>query len=542
MDASISPPRRRNRLDSWIGKAADLGFRALASRRVAAVRAADPVAAQERELQKLVTSACGTRFGRAHGFQRVRSVADYQAAVPIRTYEQLWNDYLEPAYPVLENITWPGLIPFFALTSGTTQGATKYIPVSREMIASNAKAAITMLAFHADQKPRSSLFSGKLFFLGGSTNLETPGGGVRQGDLSGIAADQLNPLLRRFTFPPLELALEPNWDFKLDRLAESSIAEPITLLGGVPSWLLVLCHKIFRLTGCSTLAEVWPSLELVVHGGVKFDPYEDAFANILGPGVRLQETYPCSEGFVAFGDPSTRLLRPVLDHGVFYEFIPVEELDSPAPTRHWIKTAEPGRHYAIVVSTCAGMWSHLIGDTIRFESLDPPLFTFTGRTKYTLSAFGEHLISEEIEAAIASAAKASGAIARDWHAGPVFSGSLGHHLFIVEFQAPPADAAAFRSALDADLRARNADYHAHRDDRVGLPLPRLVISGPGGFDDWMRSRGKLGGQHKVPRMDNSGMLTRELLAFLERTGKLINELPAGPAAEAPAFEKAAAGR
>ena len=231
-------------------------------------------------------------------------MADFQAAVPIRTYESLWETYLRDRYPVFEDLTWPGRIPFLALTSGTTQGATKYIPVSHEMVASNRKAAQTMLAFHLRSRPDSRLFHGRLFFLGGSTDLEQPAPGVYQGDLSGIAAWELSPLLRPYTFPPLELALESDWDRKLSLLAERSRSERITLVSGVPSWLLMLFQRVLDRSGKKTIAEVWPHLELVVHGGVKFDPYRESFQSILGsPDIGLQETYPCSEGFIAFGDP-----------------------------------------------------------------------------------------------------------------------------------------------------------------------------------------------------------------------------------------------
>ncbi len=216
------------------------------------------------------------------------------------------------------------------------------------------------------------------------------------------------------------------------------------------------------------MAEVWPTLEIVVHGGVKFDPYRATFATLLGSPVdRLQESYPCSEGFIACGDPATGLLRLLFDHGIFYEFVPVDELGSDRPTRHWLADVQTGVNYAIVVSTCAGMWSHVIGDTVRFESLKPPLLTFTGRTKYTLSAFGEHLISEEVEAAVASASTETGASVRDWHVGPVFHDPLGHHLFVIEFVQPPPDLADFRHRLDTSL-ARNAHYEWFRAEGGGL--------------------------------------------------------------------------
>lgn len=508
--------------------AANRGFHRFARRRVQVLSSADPIAIQQHTLLSLVRKARRTRFGIDHAFARIRSITDYQRAVPLRSYEDLWKSYLHDQYPIFDNLTWPGRIPYLALTSGTTQGATKYIPVSRAMLASNKKASLTMVAYHLSAEPRSRLFQGRLFFLGGSSDLERPASDVQQGDLSGIASKEVSELLRPYTFPPLDLALEPDWDRKLSRLAERSLKERITLVGGVPSWLLVLFQRLLDLSGKSTLAEVWPHLEVVVHGGVKFDPYRASFARILGnPAIRLQETYPCSEGFIAFGDPATGHLRLVFDHGIFYEFVPVDELGSTNATRDWLGTARVGVNYAVVVSTCAGLWSHIIGDTVRFESLDPPLLTFTGRTKYTLSAFGEHLISEEIEAAVASASDQTGASVRDWHVGPVFRGALGHHLFAFEFINPPGDLEAFRRALDADLSARNADYRAHRDDNVGLPLPALLVAGTGGFESWMRARGKLGGQNKVPRVDNTGTLTQHLDQFLRDAQLVRCELATG---------------
>ncbi len=470
----------------------------------------------------LVRKAAGTRFGQDHQFRSIRKVDDFQSAVPVRTYEQFWNEYLRDSYPRAENLTWPGLVPFYALTSGTTQGATKYIPITKDMVRSNLVASRTMVAQHMAAKPDSKLFQGKFFFLGGSTALEEISPGVRQGDLSGIAALEVTDALRPYTFPPLELALETDWERKLAAFAEQSVREPITLISGVPSWLLMLFERIFELTGKKSLADVWPTLEMVVHGGVKFEPYRTRFESILGDRdrIRLQETYPCSEGFVAIEDYATPHLRLLFDHGIFYEFVPVDELDSTRPTRHWLGTVRPGVNYAIVVSTCAGMWSHMIGDTVRFESVDPPLLTFTGRTKYTLSAFGEHLISEEIENALAAVAAAREATVAEWHVGTVFEGALGYHRYLVEFALPPKDLRAFRDDLDADLSARNADYQAHRAEGVGIPAPEILHVNPGTFRDWMRSKGKLGGQHKVPRMDAAGAVTQEILDFVTKEGRL----------------------
>ena len=507
----------------------NLGFHLGARLRCERLAHADPVRIQEQTLLRLVGKSRHTRFGRDHRFGSIRSVADFQRAVPIRTYEALWDAYLRAAYPIFENLTWPGRIPFLALTSGTTEGATKYIPVSAEMVVSNRKAAQTALAFYLCSRPESRLFHGKTFFLGGSTDLSEPSPGVFEGDLSGIAAAELSPILRPYTFPPLELALETDWDHKLSQLAVRSVAERITLVSGVPGWLLLLFQRILELTGKNSVAEVWPHLELVVHGGVKFDPYRESFQTILGsPEIALQEVYPCSEGFIAFGDPATGLLRLVFDHGIFYEFVPVDELGLPCPTRHWLATVKTGVNYAIVVSTCAGMWAHVIGDTIRFESLAPPLITFTGRTRYTLSAFGEHLISEEVEAAMARASSVTEASVSEWHVGPVFLHGAGYHQYVVEFLKQPVDLAQFRDTLDAELSRRNADYLAHRAREVVLAPPAVMAVRAGSFESWMRNRGKLGGQNKVQRMDKSGGLTRDLVTFHRETGGVGIEIMALP--------------
>jgi hypothetical protein len=539
---NVSAPRR----SAWSGLAGktaarsltNLAFQLGARRRRRQLARASPARVQQQVLLRLLRKARRTRFGRDHGFDTIGGIADFQRQVPIRTYEELWDAYLRDHYPIFENLLWPGRIPFLALSSGTTRGETKYIPVSSQMMASNRKATSTMLAFHAEARRRSRLFHGRLFFLGGSTKLVQPAPGVLQGDLSGIVASEISTLLRPFTFPPLHLAYETDWDRKLAQLASAGCREDITLLGGVPSWLLMFCERLLEKTGKSSLIEVWPRLELVVHGGVKFDLYRESFRSILGsPAIRLQEIYPSSEGFVAFADPATGWLRLLYDHGIFYEFIPVDQLASPRPARDWLGTARLGVNYAIVVTTCAGLWAHVIGDTIRFESLYPPMLTFTGRTAYSLSAFGEHLINEEVEGAMASAAQATDSRLREWHVGPRFHGRLGYHQFIVEFVQEPTEANRFRDLLDGELIRRNADYRAHRGAGVGLPPPSLLVAAPGGFEAWMRLRGKLGGQHKVPRMDSTGTLTRELIAFLRESGRVRIEVdprePTDAGAEAP---------
>ena len=396
--------------------------------------------------------------------------------------------------------------------------------------ASNRKAAQTMVAFHMAGRPDSRLFHGRLFFLGGTANLEEPAPGVRQGDLSGIAALELSPLLRPYTFPPLELALESDWDQKLSPLAERK--HPRADHAGQRRAELA-AHALSANPGADRQGDDRRGLARARDGRSRRESSStrtrSRFEPILGrDDIRLQETYPCFGGVHRLWRPGHG--APAADLSIMASFTNSFRWQSwtrPSPTRHWLGTVRAGVNYAIVVSTCAGMWAHLIGDTVRFESLDPPLIRFTGRTRYTLSAFGEHLISEEVEAAMTAAASGCGASVRDWHVGPVFDGALGHHQYVVEFIDRPDDADRFRRLLDDDLSRRNADYLAHRAGEVGLPLPALIAAGAGGFEAWMRSRGKLGGQNKVPRMDATGSLTRDLVGFLRDHEQVVLEIGPG---------------
>ena len=492
-----------------------------AARRVARLDGRAPGPVQRRTLLRLVRHARDTRFGRDHDFARIRTVADYQRRVPPREYEAFWDDYWRAAFPDPRGTTWPDPIPYLALSSGTTSGATKYLPVSRQLLRSNQRAALTTLALFLAARPGTPLFNGRLFFLGGSTELESPAswydGPVRVGDLSGIVAREASALLRPFTFPPPDLALLRDWEKKLDLLVRHGVGLPVTMLSGVPSWLLVLFDRLRRATGRGRVADVWPGLRLVLHGGTKFEPYRELFRREVGSDrVHFQETYPASEGFVAAEDPRHGLLRLVPDHDIFFEFVPVEDLGSDRPVRHTVGEVVPGVQYAVALTTCAGLWSYLLGDTVCFERRDPPLLRFTGRTRQFLSAFGEHLIGEEVERAVAAAAAAAGVDVVDFHVGPVFpevTGTPGRHRFLVEFAAAPAAADRFGAGVDAALCATNEDYRAHRQGNLTLLPPEVVVVPRGGFADWMRSRGKLGGQHKVPRMDNSGALTARLRQF-----------------------------
>lgn len=502
--------------------AADSAFVAYSRWRVGQLDHRSVQSVQVRTLFRLIRQAAETRFGCEHGFSTIRSIAEYQQQVPLRHYEEFWKDYWQPAFPGLTNTTWPGRLPYLALSSGTTSGSTKYIPVSRAMLHSNRQAALTSLAWFRKAHPDASLFTGKIFFLGGSTDLSavdsTPGA-PRAGDLSGIAAFEVPGLLRSATFPPLKLALLVDWEKKLDLLAEQSSRLPITLVSGVPSWLVVLFERLRQVTGRDQIREIWPTLKVIVHGGTSFEPYRSLFHRLVGQGVHYLETYPASEGFIAAEDPRHGLLRLIPDHGVFFEFVPLPELGLDRPTRHTLADVVPGVHYAVVLTTCAGLWGYVLGDTICFERRDPPLLRFTGRTRQFLSAFGEHLIGEEVERAVARASERTGVDVIDFHVGPVFPHEAsvpGHHRYLIEFAHPPDDVSSFARELDTALGFLNEDYRAHRIGDLTLRAPEVVPVPRGGFASWMRARGQLGGQHKVPRLDNSGRLTEDLFRWLAK--------------------------
>ncbi|WP_020473083.1 GH3 family domain-containing protein [Zavarzinella formosa] len=500
----------------------------LARRRVRKLDAMNVPAVQEQTLLSLVRKAAPTKFGRDHHFDRINNVTDYQSAVPVRTYEDFWTQYWKDVYPKLEGATWPDHIPYYALSSGTTSGATKYIPVSREMLASNRKAGLTTDALYRAGCPKTKVLNGKFFFLGGNTDMKRESNGSLYGDLSAIAAIEVSPMIRAYTFPPMELAGIADWEVKSWKLAEAGAKLPITAISGVPSWMQMLFDRVKQVTGKASIRDVWPNMQLVIHGGTKFDAFRDAFRRELGPDCQFIEVYPCSEGFIATEDPRHKMLRVVPDHGLFYEFIPTSELEdgklkTDRPVRHTLATLETNQEYAVALTTCAGLFSYMLGDTVSFERKDPPLLRFTGRTKFFLSAFGEHLISEEVDKAVAAAGQATGSYAPLSHVGPVFSTTPnvpGHHRYLVEFSGAVPDLGKFAEALDATLIKLNEDYEAHRKNDLSMLKPEIIPVKPGGFLKWMIAHGKRPPQHKLPQMDNGGELTKSIHQWLKDNGEL----------------------
>ncbi len=494
-------------------------LRAFARWRVARIAAADPVATQRRQLDQLVRRAARTQFGRDHGFDRIESVEAFQDSVALKRYEDFWSAYWQQGFPNLRDKTWPGTIPYFAVTSGTTTGRTKYIPCSREMVRANARAALDVLAWHVVNRPSSRVLRGRMLMLGGSTDLKHLAPGVKSGDLSGIAVEETPWFAKPWRYPPPEIALLTDWDAKIEAIARGTKHQRIGVVSGTPSWLVSLFARLATEDiGATCAADLWPDLSLVVHGGVHFAPYRTRFQEWLrGTPAETREVYPASEGFFAVADRGDGDgLRLNVDNGLFYEFVPIEDLDRPAPTRHWVATIEPGIDYALVVSSCAGVWSYVVGDTVRFVDVHPPRLLITGRTSYMLSAFGEHVIEAEIEQAVADAAAAINAQVTNFAVGPQFTtlgGKHGSHLYVVEFSHAIDDPTAlkvFVESIDRSLCATNEDYEVHRMAESGLAPPSVVCLPPGGFAEWMRKRGQLGGQHKVPRVVTDAALFADL--------------------------------
>lgn len=527
IDTSFLAPLVNSR---WARHAADAVLVRIARNDVRTLDSMDVARVQSKTLLQLIHHARSTRFGRDHDFASIGSIADYQARVPVRSYEYFWENYWK-GYPEIANQTWPGFMPYFALSSGTTSGTTKYIPVSMEMVHSNRSAARTTMSLFRNVFPGHKIFTGKFFFLGGNTDVNLLANGSRGGDLSGIAAREVPAAIRPLTFPPLELSRIPRWEEKMPRLAEAAAKENIVALSGVPSWMALLFDMMKQTTGKSTIAEIWPNFRMLIHGGTKFDGYRDLFRKQIGSdSFEFCEVYPASEGFIATEDPRYRLLRLVPDHNLFFEFIPCDDFDANGqlrerPTRHTVREIEVGIRYAVVLTTCAGLWSYLIGDTVIFERTNPPLLRFAGRTKNFLSAFGEHLIEEEVEKAVAHAARQCGVFTGDFHVGPVFPSQpngAGFHRYLVEFRDQVPDLDRFARELDAELNRLNEDYAAHRIGDLTMTRPEIIPVKLSALSAWVEARkGTLDVQTKVPRMDNDGVLTERIFTWLRDNHKLI---------------------
>lgn len=468
-------------------------------------------------LRRLTSKAERTEWGREHGFASLRTYEDFAASSPVNTYEDL-KLAIDRMRQGERDVLWPGQVRWYAKSSGTTNDKSKFIPVSQDGLRDTHYAGgRDAVAWYLGNNPHSRIFDGKALILGGShaSNYNLKNSLV--GDLSAILIENINPLVNLVRVPKKETALLSDFELKRDRIAHEAIRENVTNLSGVPSWMLSVMNRVLEITGKDNLSEVWPNLEMFFHGGVAFTPYREQYRKLIpSANMHYMETYNASEGFFGIqDDPSDLSMSLMLDYGVFYEFIPMDELESPNPHVVPLWGVETGRNYAMLISTSSGLWRYMIGDTVRFTSANPYKFVITGRTKFFINAFGEELIVDNAEVGLAEACRQTGAQVLEYTAAPVFMDGEGkcRHQWLVEFAKEPADIALFARILDETLQHVNSDYEAKRYKDITLQPLELVAARKGLFHDWLASKGKLGGQHKVPRLSNNRVHIEEMLAF-----------------------------
>ncbi|MBM3414441.1 MAG: GH3 auxin-responsive promoter family protein [Bacteroidetes bacterium] len=474
----------------------------------------NPLNAQREVLQDLVTSAQYTEFGRRYNFGSLFNVHSFKKAIPIHTYEDL-KPYIDRIVAGEQNILWDTPINWFAKSSGTTSERSKFIPVSEEALQEgHYKASKDVLTLYYCHRPDSALLTGKALVIGGSHTLSPLNPEAQVGDLSAVLLQNSPFWGHWFRTPDLQVALMDEWEAKIEKLAEQTVLENVTSISGVPTWTMVLFRKILALTGKSTIAEVWPSLELYLHGGVSFAPYKQQFSALLGKEVTYLNMYNASEGFFAAqDDPAQNGMLLFTDHGIFMEFMPVGEYGSASPRTIGLQDVEIGQRYALVISTNSGLWRYLVGDTIEFVSLHPFRIHVVGRLKHYINAFGEEVIVDNTDNAIAAACAQTGAAVVDYTAAPIYFGehSNGAHEWLIEFEQPPSSLELFATILDQSLQKLNSDYEAKRYRSIALREPVVCQVARGTFAAWLKQKGKLGGQHKVPRLSNDRTVLEQIL-------------------------------
>ncbi len=468
----------------------------------------------------LIDTAKNTEWGRLHGYGSITKLEDFQQRVPLQNYDQIrpWVDRLRDGET---DLLWPGSVKWFAKSSGTTSDRSKYIPVTTESLEDcHFRGGKDVLALYVRNYPETKLISGKSLTLGGSTQINNFSNNSYYGDLSAILIENVPFWTEFIRIPAADIALIEDFEEKIEKIIAASINENVVTMAGVPSWYLVLMKKVLEKTGKSNILDVWPNLELFIHGGVNFGPYRDQFAGLIpSSGMHYMETYNASEGFFAIQDnPYTQDLLLMLDIGVFYEFIPMSQWGSEQPDVLGLDDVEVGENYALVISTNGGLWRYIIGDTVKFTSKMPYKIRITGRTKHFINAFGEEVIIDNAEHALRNACERTGAIVHEYTAGPVFMGvgNKGAHEWIVEFDKEPSSLEQFISCLDTSLKSINSDYESKRHKDITLEKPKVVVAPQGTFYNWMKQRGKVGGQNKIPRLSNDRQYLDQLLSLLKR--------------------------
>ena len=470
-------------------------------------------AAQQKVFQKLISEAADTAFGRDHNFSSINTYADFKQQVPVRDYEAL-RPYIDRVVAGEPNVMWKGKPEYFAKTSGTTSGA-KYIPISKESMPEHLQAARNALLTYIHETGKADFVNGKMIFLQGSPVMSIKNG-IKVGRLSGIVANLVPAYLQRNRMPSYKTNCIEDWETKVDAIVEETIKEDMTLISGIPPWVQMYFDRLTEKSGGKKIKDIFKNLQLFVYGGVNYEPYRAKIEGSIGRKIDSIETYPASEGFIAYQDSQQdKSLLLLADAGMFYEFIPADEYYNENPTRLSLQEVELDKNYALILNTNAGLWGYSIGDTVKFVSKHPYKILVTGRIKHFISAFGEHVIGEEVEQALWSVAEQEDVSITEFTVAPQITqpeGGLAYHEWFVEFGAAPKDLTAFSRKVDEALQKKNIYYH---DLITGKVLQPLVIRSlhKNAFVDYMRAAGKLGGQNKVPRLSNDRQIADRLSSF-----------------------------
>ncbi|MEI7810138.1 MAG: GH3 auxin-responsive promoter family protein [bacterium] len=476
----------------------------------------DPIKAQKEVLLSLIDKALDTEFGRINNFDNISDIPSFQKNVSLSSYEDMYP-YISRMMNGEKDILWPGLVSWFAKSSGTTNDRSKFIPVSEDSLEEcHFKAGRDELVLYIKNNPETKIFEGKSVFVGGSFSQIKNDPDIFCGDISAIMMKNLPPLGEYLRTPSLKTALLADYEKKIDQLAEEVSKENVVSIAGVPTWSIFLIKKVMEKNEGKNIFEIWPNFEVFFHGAVSFTPYEKLFNELLpSKNMHYMEAYNASEGFFAIEDDPKRkgemMLMP--DYGIFYEFIPMEEFGKENPKVLTMEEVEIGKNYAIVISTNAGLWRYIIGDTVSFTTLYPHRVKITGRTKHFINAFGEEVIIDNTDKAIAEACKETNSLICEYTVAPVFiqDGKNGCHEWLIEFEKEPESLELFVAILDNKLREINSDYDAKRFNDIALSLPNVKNIPSGTFHKWMKQRGKFGGQNKVPRLSNTREYVDEIL-------------------------------
>ena len=472
------------------------------------------MAAQQRQFERIIRKGATTAFGKEHQLGKVRSYEDFKATVPIRDYEALrpWVDRIIKGE---QDVLWPGKPRYFAKTSGTTSGV-KYIPLTKDSLPNHFGTARNALFNYYARTGHGDWLDGKMIFLSGSPELEMVGG-IPTGRLSGIVNHLVPAWLRTNQLPGYKTNCIEVWEEKLEAIVDETIHQDMRLISGIPPWVQMYYERLLERSGKQYIKDIFPNYSMFVYGGVNFEPYRNALEKLVGKRLASVETYPASEGFIAFQDqPDKPELLLNVNSGIFFEFVPADEIFNENPTRLSLKDVEPGVNYALIINSNAGLWSYNIGDTVQFTSTKPYRLLVTGRIKHFISAFGEHVIGKEVERAMLATTAVHAATVTEFTVAPQITppeGGLPYHEWFVEFEQAPADLEAFAKALDGQMVQQNIYY---KDLIAGHILRRLVIRPvkKGAFREYMKSQGKLGGQNKVPRLSNDRKMADALQTYI----------------------------